>query len=340
MATKALTLLNGTTADANEVMLLIDPLYTDIDETNVDQTAIVVASGNVNQSINGNKTLTGTTTLAATIINGALTAAGATFSGNVAFDTDTFYVDATNNRVYVGAASSIYPDYQLQNIRSTAGGYRGILIYNLDNTNTASHAAMSVAVGGAAAGDPMLLLDVAGVQTWHVAVDNSDSDKCKIGASGTVGTNTMMTMDSTNNTGTILLGTQTGGAFSNKVTMANNGEMLLPDVDPPTANYLNRNSGARGWISYLAGTGIQSSYNVSSVTLGADNVVINWNLDSASEAAQVAVATSWEDTGSANNFVNIDRVSAGQTRIYVWNTTDGSTPSAPGNFMCVLYGDQ
>lgn len=279
MATKATTLLNGTTADANEVMSLFDPLYTDIDETNVDQTAIVVAT-NVNQTIAGNKTFTGTTTLAATTISGALTAAGATFSGDVAFDTDTFYVDAANNRVYVGSNSSIYADYQLQNIKAQVGGYRGISVFNLDNTNSASHAVMSVVVGGSSAGDPALLLDVTGVKIWSVGLDNSDSDTFKIGANTAVGTNTMFRMDSTNNTGTITLGTQTGGSYSTKVTVANNGELLLPDIDPPTANYLNRNSGVKAWANLSSTGSSNDDYNVSSASkIGTGIYQINLDTD-------------------------------------------------------------
>lgn len=55
MATNAVTLLNGTTADANDVENKVNPLYTDIDENNVDQTAIMVLT-NVDQTVQGEKT--------------------------------------------------------------------------------------------------------------------------------------------------------------------------------------------------------------------------------------------------------------------------------------------
>lgn len=339
MATKATTLLNGTTADANEVMSLFDPLYTDIDETNVDQTAIVVAT-NVNQTIAGNKTFTGTTTLAATTISGALTAAGATFSGDVAFDTDTFYVDAANNRVYVGSNSSIYADYQLQNIKAQVGGYRGISVFNLDNTNSASHAVMSVVVGGSSAGDPALLLDVTGVKIWSVGLDNSDSDTFKIGANTAVGTNTMFRMDSTNNTGTITLGTQTGGSYSTKVTVANNGELLLPDIDPPTANYLNRNSGVKGWVKFVGTNGsIEDSYNVTSVTDngGVGSFTINWDTNFAND--DYACSFMADTQGSERVGYTFGAQNVGDITVVIWQD-DAATATDVEHAHVIAIGDQ
>jgi len=56
LATNSVTLLNGTTADANDVENKVNPLYSDIDETNVDQTAIMVLT-NVAQNLSGVKTI-------------------------------------------------------------------------------------------------------------------------------------------------------------------------------------------------------------------------------------------------------------------------------------------
>lgn len=67
------------------------------------------------------------------------------------------------------------------------------------------------------------------------------------------------------------------------------GEVLLPNVDPPTANYANRNGIVKGWIRATTGPGagvisVIDSYNVSSATetgTGA-TLKINWNTDFAS----------------------------------------------------------
>ncbi len=59
MATDPNTLINGTVADANQVEAKFDVLFTDVDETNVDQTAIMVLT-NVDQTVLGEKSFTTT----------------------------------------------------------------------------------------------------------------------------------------------------------------------------------------------------------------------------------------------------------------------------------------
>lgn len=56
MAVDPSTLINGTVADANQVEAKFDVLFSDVDETNVDQTAIMVLT-NVAQNMSGVKTI-------------------------------------------------------------------------------------------------------------------------------------------------------------------------------------------------------------------------------------------------------------------------------------------
>lgn len=59
----------------------------------------------------------------------------------------------------------------------------------------------------------------------------------------------------------------------------NTGEMRLPSIDPPTANYANRNSFIKGWVRYDRGTStINGDYNIASITNGAAGLCnINWD---------------------------------------------------------------
>lgn len=79
---------------------------------------------------------------------------------------------------------------------------------------------------------------------------------------------------------------KTGG--TDRVSISSSG-VLMENIDPPTANYANRNGIVKGWIRATTGPGagaitVLDSYNVSSATetgTGA-TLKINWNTDFAS----------------------------------------------------------
>lgn len=49
--------------------------------------------------------------------------------------------------------------------------------------------------------------------------------------------------------------------------LLSNLELELPDTDPPTANYMNRNSGIKAWLHYTDNSGsVTNAYNITSVT--------------------------------------------------------------------------
>ncbi len=54
-------------------------------------------------------------------------------------------------------------------------------VQNGDNTNAASGASVEVKVAGTSAGDPCHYVTIQGVTSWGMCLDNSDSDKFKIG---------------------------------------------------------------------------------------------------------------------------------------------------------------
>lgn len=60
--------------------------------------------------------------------------------------------------------------------------------------------------------------------------------------------------------------TATTAVIHTNTTINTSGEALFGAVDPPTANYINRNSGVKGWCNYTDGSGVvTNSYNVDSV---------------------------------------------------------------------------
>lgn len=79
--------------------------------------------------------------------------------------------------------------------RSNVGGTNQLIVSNGDNTNGASQSRLMAEVAGVSGGDAKLSLQVSGVMEWHVGLDNSDSDKLKIGIGGSVGTSTALTID-------------------------------------------------------------------------------------------------------------------------------------------------
>ena len=132
-------------------------------------------------------------------------------SGNLAVDTNTLFVDATNNLVGVGTAS---PSYKLDvqgtvgtvGVRSASNTANDILYYatgtvtgslnafttainatgsvaaSLQNNNTVTGSSfLDINVPSASTGDPYLSLTTSGATNWSVGIDNSDSDKLKIG---------------------------------------------------------------------------------------------------------------------------------------------------------------
>ena len=147
-----------------------------------------------------------------------------TFGGNLTVSgtgTSTF---GTTNTVSLGAGS-------ITATNSTAGAGPTFLIRNLDNTNASSAAIMQATVGGANAGDPRILLTVDAVQDWTIGVDNSDSDKFKIGRSSSVGTNTSFTIDTADNT-TLAGNLTVSGTGTSSVA----GKLFIAKTTPDSGN--------------------------------------------------------------------------------------------------------
>lgn len=73
------------------------------------------------------------------------------------------------------------------NSTSVAGSTCLTSISNPDNSNTASHAIISISTGGAGGGDPYLHF-TNNVANWTIGIDNSVSDQLTVAASNALGT--------------------------------------------------------------------------------------------------------------------------------------------------------
>lgn len=94
--------------------------------------------------------------------------------------------------------------------RSTTGQVIG-LIKNTNNANSTAGAKLQSFVGGASAGDPVVVMTIGGVQDWGIGVDNSVNDQFVIATSDTPGSGDKLRIttsgDITNVSGNLIIDT-------------------------------------------------------------------------------------------------------------------------------------
>lgn len=73
--------------------------------------------------------------------------------------------------------------------------------------------------------------------------------------------------------------TVVGGTIAHRINSA--GETLMPAVDPPTANYANRNSFVKAWGYFTSAGATDAAYNCSCTYSGAaaTGYTVTWNTD-------------------------------------------------------------
>ena len=127
-----------------------------------------------------------------------------------------------------------------------------------------------------------------------------------------------------------------GTAGADRLTLNSSGEMLLPAVDPPTANYGNRNSFLKAWASVSNLGSSSNNYNFSSAAKNATgDLTITWDTDFATGGDQIALATAG-DTASAR-FSNIVSRAAGTVNIKTYDDAGGA---ADTDIKCMATGTQ
>tara|TARA_A100001388_G_scaffold272121_1_gene251953 strand:+ start:2952 stop:4769 length:1818 start_codon:yes stop_codon:yes gene_type:complete len=138
-------------------------------------------------------------------------------------DTIVFGSEGGTERAYIngsGLGIGYTPSVKLE-IRSSGTTYgdpsnnnvAGAYILNETNNSTTAHALLALRTSTANGGDPFISFDIAGVAGWHIGIDNSDSDKLKIGTNwNIVGLDTALAIDRSKNS--VFSGSVTASSFS------------------------------------------------------------------------------------------------------------------------------
>lgn len=125
--------------------------------------------------------------------------------------------------------------------------------------------------------------------------------------------------------------------FSGVVTFSD--EVVMADVDPPTANRVNRNGNIKGWVNYADGSGSAAdSYNVSSIGDddgdGIFHIVWDTNFNDANFQSVVGI-----HIGPTLDKVVASLISSTtQANIYIYDISTAA--NADGDFMAMAIGDQ
>lgn len=91
----------------------------------------------------------------------------------------------------ISSADSAFDTFVAANFSfngAIVGGDRELTVENTDNTSTSSFANLQISTGGGLGGDPFVTYSVESATQWSFGLDNSDSDKLKVSASGSIGT--------------------------------------------------------------------------------------------------------------------------------------------------------
>ena len=146
-------------------------------------------------------------------------------------------------KLFVASTGTTYSDPSNNNV---AGAY----IYNSTNNNSNAHAYLAVRSTGSGGGDPFISFDINGVVGWHIGIDNSDSDKFKIGkAWNAVGANTALTIDSSYNA--VFSATVSATSFSgNGASVTNVNATTLDGIDSGSFLRSDANDTCSGIINF------------------------------------------------------------------------------------------
>lgn len=283
-------------------------------DATISNTGVVTVTGGSgstfnNTTLTGNSTVNGPATFNNTVTFSTMTPGSVLFAGLgglLSQDNSAFFWDNTNNRLGIGTNG---PSYDLDINRSVAAatGVNGA-IRNSENASGVGHAVLRLQTGGAAGGDPFVQYNINGISFWSTGIDNSDNDNFKISAN-----------------------TQPG--LGDALVIRSNGELLAGDVDPPTANYANRNSFIKAWCKVNSIGGLLSSYNVTSaVHLGVGQYRITWTTPFANQGYVVTA-----NCTQISNYVSFLNQQVGSIDLNTW-TSAGTLSNS--QFFIMAIGDQ
>lgn len=301
MATLPVTLLNGTTADANDVMDDFNEIYDNIDQTNIGasnktgsgkivlQTSPTITTPTLSGAVSGTYSLTnpaisGTVDMSAGTV--AVTLNAATNALNI--DSNTLVIDALNNRV------GINTNAPAKKFQINANSSNEELIRLVAQTTT---------------------------ETIRQIFRNSDSTRAFTLDSDFTGSAEKFFIRSDSTT---------------CVTVTRAGEFGLTAIDPPTANFANSNSFVRAWARIKSDGTILASYNVSSISHGSTgSYTINWNTPFST--ANYAVIAIVDDSTSGAYVATSRTLATGSCNIHTWNPSGIVTNT---DFQIIAIGIQ
>lgn len=324
MATIQVILANGTTADANEVMDNFDEIYANIDNSNISASAaiafsklasltsgriLVGSSGNVATAVamSGNATLSNAGVITVTSATNATfttpTISSPTFSGTIAGSpTFSSSIAFSSN---INLTGQLYFD-------GTTGDNR---IY-LQSANR-----VDLVVGGTV----RLITNSTFCSVVNAAFSvNSNNNLYLDGGVNDYWVNSANGVNQLYSAGTLTLATNSSG------------EVLFAAVDPPTANYSNRNGNTKAWAFSNSGGTVQASYNVTSVVRNsAGNYTVTWNTDFSTANYTVSITPA----GSGGRFFpSYGNKVAGSIQVFMYD--ESASALADQAFDIIAIGTQ
>jgi len=124
--------------------------------------------------------------------------------GTIGTDSYKWLFDETNGDISTTAKVGIGTTAATQLLdidTSNIGGANIARICNSDNTDSGSNAQVNIVTGGSSGGDPLLVWNVTGEQSWRTGIDNTDSNKWKLSAGAILAGNEIITAQVNGNIG-------------------------------------------------------------------------------------------------------------------------------------------
>lgn len=248
-------------------------------------------------------------------------------TGNVGFASKLFVGDTTlagNNYLYLSAANRLsFVTAGAESFRIDAGNIVSVL--NALNFSIQSGQRLFLDNGGdtyiSETAANVLALRAGGNN--HLAINDAQAatviaatDKLYFDGVGNAGGNTYFQEVGAD----IPIGVAGGTEFFRGKST---GEILFPAVDPPTANYTNRNSGVKAWALISAAGAVLAGYNCSSVRNAAGSYTLTWTTPFSS--ANYSVVVTQQAAATVDSFISAVIVNASTANIFGDNHAQAPT---------------
>jgi hypothetical protein len=261
---------------------------------------------------------------AVTITGGSLVtgAASSSIFNSVATAITAFGAALT---IAIGAAASATTwtgqSFALTGANSTNN--TALTVANTSNAAAASHSYIDVQVGGTTStGDPHIRFTVPGGTSWYLGSDNSDSDNFKIGTGTAVGTNTVLTINSSGINGVIGATTAAAGSFT---TISATGTVTLSGTAANIALGSNFISNA-GTDAGLSLDGSNNATLSGTLVVSGNSVTTNTILSAATTANVFNSVATTVNAFSAATTMNIGAAASTTTRTgQAWTLTGANS---------------